>query len=102
LVDDLVDEVERQTACGASVEVLANLARELLGIYRGRLLEEEEAGTPWAQIARARFSSQFRRTARPLSRVLEQAGEGGLAKALHARSGEDRFPHPSVGQRFES
>jgi LuxR family maltose regulon positive regulatory protein len=100
--DDLVDEVKRQTECGVTVEVLANLARELLGIYRGRLLEDDEAGTPWAQIARARFSSQFRRTAHPLSRVLEQAGEGGLAKALDARSGEDRFPHPSVGQRFES
>jgi DNA-binding SARP family transcriptional activator len=88
--DDLAAEAERQIASEGPASCLADLALRIGEIYRGQVLADDVAGSPWAARSRAQYASRFLHLAQSLGRALEHAGKATEAAALYSRSSDHR------------
>ena len=86
--DDVAEHAEREVAREAPTQRLADVARQLLGIYRGPLLGDDESATPWVGGPRERLAAKFRCVARSLGQALERGSRPDDAVALYARCEE--------------
>jgi ATP/maltotriose-dependent transcriptional regulator MalT len=78
-------EVERQVAHRAPVPVIAQLAHQILALYRGPLLADNPPGD-WAGGPRKQLAAKVRRATEALAGALDAAGRPGEAKALYQRA----------------
>jgi DNA-binding SARP family transcriptional activator len=85
-LEDLVTEVQRGLGIPATVSEREDLARRLLRVYRGPLLDRDGQVSAWALGPRDRLARMFSRAAQPLGRALEKDGRFGDAIALYRRA----------------
>jgi LuxR family transcriptional regulator, maltose regulon positive regulatory protein len=83
--DDMAVQIEGEVARNAASESLVNLARQLLRIYRGPLLGDDEGAGSWVSAPRDGLAGKFRRLAHLFGPALERAGHPQEASALLAR-----------------
>jgi len=92
-LEDIIAEVEREVSTRGRLSILEDLARRMVGVYRGPLLGDGPVADGWALGPRERIAGKFLRAAEPLGRALESGGLFGGAAALYQRVVEG---HPLV------
>jgi LuxR family transcriptional regulator, maltose regulon positive regulatory protein len=84
-LEDLIAEAEREVRTGGPPVIMQDIARRLLGVYRGPLLGGEVRTDAWALGPRQRIAGKFSRAAQSLGRALENERHFAEAAALYRR-----------------
>jgi two-component SAPR family response regulator len=97
--DDLAAEAERQIASEGPASSLVDLAQRIGKIYRGPVLADVVAGSPWAARSRERYARKFLQVAQSLGRALENAGKASDSAALYSRANDHRIAGQRKGEK---
>jgi hypothetical protein len=97
--DDLAAEAERQSTNAGPASSLVDLARRIVAIYRGPVLADEVAGSPWAARSRERYANKFLQVTQSLGHALEQAGKASEAAIFYSRANDNRIAGQRNGEK---